>query len=404
MAATSSSTEINKNKSRNQNYDLDWLKHTNANQFLTEERRLINNLKSSSVDRGSQKKMSRYNGEINRMTYEQVLHELNRKNLSITGELDLLKRRLKHHYKAELLNNDHLGRSPLETYQQRYEYLAVIDFEATCDENQPENYQHEIIEFPIVLIHVQTVTITDTFRSFCRPVLKPILSDYCQKLTGITQEQVDAAPEFPETLKNVGNWLNDRNLLSSKRKCAFVTDGPWDMAKFLRLQCYLSNIEYPHWAKKWINVRKAFGSFYSTKRCGILAMLSKLGLNFDGHRHSGLDDSINIAKITMELIKDGCVLIVNEFHRPTDVRSDPVDSSQNCLFDTNGDDFDPQQQEEDDKIIQFISEEDDKTLHFISEEQESEKESIQHLGKLLPVTKEQSQRKLSYHLGDLLKT
>jgi 3'-5' exoribonuclease 1 len=39
--------------------------------------------------------------------------------------------------------------------KQHFEYIAVIDFEATCDTNQGNNYPHEIIEFPIVLINVQ---------------------------------------------------------------------------------------------------------------------------------------------------------------------------------------------------------------------------------------------------------
>lgn len=32
-----------------------------------------------------------------------------------------------------------------------YDYLIVIDFEATCQENNL-NYNHEIIEFPAVLV------------------------------------------------------------------------------------------------------------------------------------------------------------------------------------------------------------------------------------------------------------
>jgi 3'-5' exoribonuclease 1 len=39
--------------------------------------------------------------------------------------------------------------------KQYYEYIAVVDFEATCNTNQGNNYPHEIIEFPIVLIDVQ---------------------------------------------------------------------------------------------------------------------------------------------------------------------------------------------------------------------------------------------------------
>ena len=84
-------------------------------------------------------------------------------------------------------------------------------------------------------------------------------------------------------------WLNERQLLSptNKRKCAFATDGygkayreirqkhrfspssPWDFAKFLRLQCRYSSLPYPRWARKWLNVRKEFSSFYSVQRCGI---------------------------------------------------------------------------------------------------------------------------------------
>jgi 3'-5' exoribonuclease 1 len=44
---------------------------------------------------------------------------------------------------------------------------------------------------------------------------------------------------------------------------------PWDFAKFLRIQCGFNSIPYPRWAKKWINLRKEFSSFYSVQRCGM---------------------------------------------------------------------------------------------------------------------------------------
>lgn len=34
------------------------------------------------------------------------------------------------------------------------------------------------------------------------------------------------------------------------------------MSKFLHIQCRLSRIRYPHFAKKWINIRKSYGNFY----------------------------------------------------------------------------------------------------------------------------------------------
>ena len=50
------------------------------------------------------------------------------------------------------------------------------------------NYPHEIIEFPAVLVDLTTGERVATFHSFVRPRINPILSDFCKKLTGISQE------------------------------------------------------------------------------------------------------------------------------------------------------------------------------------------------------------------------
>lgn len=34
------------------------------------------------------------------------------------------------------------------------------------------------------------------------------------------------------------------------------------MSKFLNIQCQLNRLRYPQFAKKWINIRKAYGNFY----------------------------------------------------------------------------------------------------------------------------------------------
>lgn len=41
-------------------------------------------------------------------------------------------------------------------------------------------------------------------------------------------------------------------------------------------------------------------------------MLQKLGLKYEGRPHSGLDDSRNIARIAIRMLRDGCQLRVNE--------------------------------------------------------------------------------------------
>lgn len=40
-----------------------------------------------------------------------------------------------------------------------YDYICVVDFEATCEEGNPPEFIHEIIEFPIVLLNTRTLEI-----------------------------------------------------------------------------------------------------------------------------------------------------------------------------------------------------------------------------------------------------
>jgi hypothetical protein len=63
--------------------------------------------------------------------------------------------------------------------------------------------------------------------------------------------------------------LRQQNFLISNSSLIVFFFSPWDFAKFLRMQCQFNSISYPRWAKKWINIRKEFASFYSVQRCGM---------------------------------------------------------------------------------------------------------------------------------------
>ena len=60
------------------------------------------------------------------------------------------------------------------------------------------------------------------------------------------------------------------------------------------------------------------GDFYaksqttSTKLPGLNAMLTLVGLEFEGQPHSGLDDAKNIARVLLRLIADRAFVRVNE--------------------------------------------------------------------------------------------
>ena len=70
-----------------------------------------------------------------------------------SGTKDVLKKRLKNFYKRQ-----RLGSSLKAEDKMRYRYLIVIDYEATCSRTN-ENFIHEIIEFPAVLIDTESMAV-----------------------------------------------------------------------------------------------------------------------------------------------------------------------------------------------------------------------------------------------------
>ncbi|XP_057710747.1 3'-5' exoribonuclease 1 [Corythoichthys intestinalis] len=257
------------------------------------------------------KEIALANGHINRMSKEELRLKLSQLKLDTRGVKDVMKKRLKSHYKKQKLTQS--AAADDGQAEADYDYICVVDFEATCEEDNPPDFVHEIIEFPIVLISTHTLEIVGTFQEYVKPELCPKLSNFCVKLTGITQEKVNAAKPFPVVLKRVVKWLEEREL-GTKYKYTFLTDGAWDMSKFLNIQCRISQIRYPQFARRWINIRKSYGNFYKVPRTQIKlsTMLDKLGLQYEGRPHSGLDDSRNIARVALRMLRDGCRLRVNE--------------------------------------------------------------------------------------------
>lgn len=70
----------------------------------------------------------------------------------------------------------------------RKQFYLVVDFEANCSSDQARD--HEIIEFPAVLVETKTGKIIDEFRTFVQMITHQQLSDFIKNLTHITDEQV----------------------------------------------------------------------------------------------------------------------------------------------------------------------------------------------------------------------
>ncbi|CAG0921615.1 unnamed protein product [Notodromas monacha] len=263
------------------------------------------------------KKLSFINGEINSMNVEQLRVLLSSVGMDPNGPRSVLQKRLKD--RVRLL---HFGYDKFSVYDPTkvhvfYDCLVVVDFECTCVENEFSNpkaiwstdYKYEIIEFPAILVDCATLTVTSEFHEFVRPSLNPVLSEYCVELLGIKQDQVDRARSFPDVLTDFNAWLSEK---TRGKKFALVSDGPTDFGKFFFQNCRIHDLPVPKFAKSWVNVKKIFGNHYDVRQRRLADMLYHLGLPFIGRLHSGIDDARNIARITIQLLRDGVLIYPNE--------------------------------------------------------------------------------------------
>uniref|UniRef100_A0AC35U374 Exonuclease domain-containing protein n=1 Tax=Rhabditophanes sp. KR3021 TaxID=114890 RepID=A0AC35U374_9BILA len=197
--------------------------------------------------------------------------------------------------------------SPNNNVQRNYKYFVVVDFEATCEAKVGENYKHEIIEFPALLVDAQTFAIIDTFHSYVKPLCNSKLSTLCKKLTGIKQAQVDNSPYLNKVWSRFTQWLsgytNSDLENSNSNDFLMITDGHNDLAKFLFQNLELFSIKpqngFSNYGDLRTLVKDLAESVFGTNvlKMNLKAIIESFGLEFEGKAHSGIDDAINITKL-----------------------------------------------------------------------------------------------------------
>ncbi|XP_044975627.1 ERI1 exoribonuclease 2-like [Hordeum vulgare subsp. vulgare] len=197
--------------------------------------------------------------------------------------------------------------------EQDFDFFVVVDFEATCVKDA-RIYPQEIIEFPAVLVDGASGRIESSFRRYVRPKHHPVLTQFCRKLTGIRQEDVDGGVDLGEAL-----WLHDAWLKaatagagSSRRvQLAVVTWGDWDCRTMLEFECRFKGIEKPSYFDRWINLRVPFqAALGGGGRVNLEEAVRAAGLDWEGRLHCGLDDALNTARLLAEIMRRGVKMTI----------------------------------------------------------------------------------------------
>lgn len=195
---------------------------------------------------------------------------------------------------------------------QVFDYIAVLDFEATCD-NKTKLAPQEIIEFPVVVFDTKTnklVAENHTFHSYVRPVHHPTLTAFCTELTGIEQPTVDSAPDFKTVAAQFDTWFTTHY---GDKKVAFVTCGDWDLRTCAPKQYQVIGRNMPSYFGTWINIKTIFKDCTGKKARGMVGMLTDLKLKLVGRHHSGIDDVKNIVRIAQNIVAKKTVFRITSY-------------------------------------------------------------------------------------------
>jgi len=178
--------------------------------------------------------------------------------------------------------------------------ILVVDVEATCwDKKEQEGKTNEIIE--IGICELDKLPTGEYFinhhEGFLVTPQHSTVSDYCQKLTGISQQMLD---ESSITFENACRILHNKY---NSNQYMWASYGDYDCYMFAQ-QCKREHVDYP-FSRTHMNVKNLFALLHQFPReVGMVEALRYMEIPLEGTHHRGGDDAFNIAKLFAQLLND----------------------------------------------------------------------------------------------------
>ena len=176
--------------------------------------------------------------------------------------------------------------------------LLIIDLESTCWDGSvlPNGERQGVDNMEIIEIGCAVASregeLLDSRSFLVRPQEFPELSEFCVKLTGITQAMVDEASTFAETIGKLNEWLRD-----FPADIIWCSWGNYDRlhmeSQSMRTGASPLILEWPH-----LNLKRIWRRTTGQKKKNSLGQaLAFHDLTFQGTPHRGIDDARNIVRL-----------------------------------------------------------------------------------------------------------
>jgi inhibitor of KinA sporulation pathway (predicted exonuclease) len=188
-----------------------------------------------------------------------------------------------------------------------FDRILVVDIESTCWEERQTYDISEIIEIGISPIETKSGEVLGSRSIIVKPEHSEV-SEFCTRLTTLTQEDVDSGISFKDACDILVNEYNSK-------KYVWCSYGYYDKNQFWQ-QCEREGVEYP-FSKAHINAKILFALKYSLRKdVGMKKALKLLNMPLIGTHHRGIDDSKNVANILSKILfnKENTTGGNNEIH------------------------------------------------------------------------------------------
>ncbi len=176
-------------------------------------------------------------------------------------------------------------------------HYIIFDLEATCWDKSilDQPVPNETIEIGALKVNASGEVLSE-FSQFIKPIMHPTLSEFCTKLTTITQADVESAACFNDVIANFQRWID-----IEAQDYLLCSWGFYDR-KQLESDCAIHHISAA-WVSRHISIKHQYGKIKNLKRdVGMKTALGMEKIELAGTHHRGIDDARNISAIFMKYI------------------------------------------------------------------------------------------------------
>ncbi len=174
--------------------------------------------------------------------------------------------------------------------------IIVVDLEATCwDGEPPPGQKAEIIEIGVCTLDIASGERYKKASFLVRPQHSQV-SDFCARLTTLTQAQLDQGGQpFAEAMEHLRQEYSPADR-------TWASFGDYDRVQLQR-QCSEENVPYP-FGRSHINIKNLLAvSLNLPYEISLTEALKRLRLPMEGTHHRGDDDAWSAAVVLFQLFQ-----------------------------------------------------------------------------------------------------